>query len=88
MALDREVRDLILQMGRDFDRSPFRSIGAYDVKLIKTLVQVQFPVRTRRSDTGAAEWCTRAPARIPRLVSVATALLWIISDSSCSLNRN
>jgi len=34
------------------------------------------------SDTGAAERRTRATARVLRLLPVATALLWIISDPS------
>jgi hypothetical protein len=43
---------------------------------------------TGRSNAGTADWRVRATARALRLLSVATALQWIISDPSRRLSWN
>src|SRR5208283_795001 len=44
--------------------------------------------RTDRGDTGAAQRRTRATARVLRLLPVATALQWTISDPSRRVSWN
>jgi hypothetical protein len=49
-------------------------------KTTSVLQSISLSHRTDRGDTGAAERRTRATARVLRLLQVATALRWIISD--------
>ena len=41
-----------------------------------------------RTNAGAAQWRTPAPARALRLISLATALQGLVSDPDCCLNWN